>query len=475
MVRDQELIPVDAILRDGVGNIDNSFITGEPIPIHKQVGELVKAGGRQRGPAIELEVVKPFSESHLKQLWEEHSGSGKHGRPAMPRLIDTVARRFTFAVLLIALGAGLYWWGRDPGQVWQVVTAVLIVACPCALALSMPFAYGHTMRALGRKGIFLRDTEVVERMALVDTVVFDKTGTLTAREAYEIQFVGDPLSARESTYVRTLARNSTHPLSAAIYAGTKSTIGAVSDVSETTGAGIAGTVDGIPVRIGSRTFTGAEAFERSVGTAEVHVNIGGVHRGRFALRKRTRDGMRSTIAHTRELAGTWLLTGDPTVDPEVADMFSGDAAVSGCSPVEKAAFVVARQAEGARVMMVGDGLNDAGALQQSDVGVTVSESSAALTPASDAIIDAKSIVRLPGALLLARRARRIVFASLGISLLYNVVGVSVAISGHLTPLVAAILMPLSSVTVVGFVSLSVHLVARSVFNIFDADKSHVTP
>ena len=120
-------------------------------------------------------------------------------------------------------------------------------------------------------------------------------------------------------------------------------------------------------------------------------------------------------------------------------------------------------------------MNDAGALQQCDVGVTVSESSAALTPASDAIIDARSIVRLPGALLLARRARRIVFASLGISLLYNVVGVSVAISGHLTPLVAAILMPLSSVTVVGFVSLSVHLVSRSIFNIFVADESHVTP
>ncbi|MBK7946894.1 MAG: HAD-IC family P-type ATPase [Flavobacteriales bacterium] len=217
VVRDQEIVPVDAILRNGTAYIDNSFITGEPLPLRKNVGETIRAGGRQRGAAIELEVVRSFGESRLKQLWAEQSGG--HERPAMPRLIDGVARRFTVAVLLISLAAGLYWWGADSAQVWPVVTAVLIVACPCALALSMPFAYGHTIRLMGKRGLFLRDSEVVERMAHVDTVILDKTGTLTAREAHEVEWNGPALSQEEAMMVRALARNSTHPLSAVLATG----------------------------------------------------------------------------------------------------------------------------------------------------------------------------------------------------------------------------------------------------------------
>jgi Cu+-exporting ATPase len=155
-----------------------------------------------------------------------------------------------------------------------------------------------------------------------------------------------------------------------------------------------------------------------------------------------------------------LLTGDGRVDPEIAEVFAGAMVRTSCSPSAKAAWVKSEQELGRRVLMVGDGLNDAGALAQSDVGITITETSAALTPASDAIMDARSIDRLPHFLLQARRARRIVIASLFISFCYNVTGVSFAVTGHLTPLIAAILMPLSSVTVVGFVTLAVTLAGR---------------
>jgi Cu+-exporting ATPase len=458
VVRDQELVPVDAVLRSGIGNIDNSFITGEPLPVKRSVGDPVKAGGRQRGAAIELEVLRPFQDSHLKRLWEEHTGD--HERPLMPRTIDAVARRFTVAVLLIATGAGLYWWGHDAAQVWPVVTAVLIVACPCALALAMPFAYGHTIRLLGGRGLYLRDAEVVERMAFVDAVVFDKTGTLTAREAYAMHFMGVPLTLHEGSLVRSVARNSTHPLSAVLYNGLKAPLMDAVLVEETPGAGIQGLVDGRRVRIGSAAFTAGPNAERVQGQAHVNVSIDGVHRGRFEVRKRARSGMAESVAGISAQARTYLLTGDATVDADVAVAFQADHMVTGQTPPEKARFVRGLQAEGRRVMMVGDGLNDAGALQQCDVGVTVSESSAALTPASDAILDANALGDLPRMMHLTRRARRIVFASLGISLMYNVTGVSFAVSGHLTPLVAAILMPLSSVTVVGFISLAIWLAAR---------------
>lgn len=458
VVRDQELVPVDALLRKGIGNIDNSFITGEPLPVKRAVGDTIRAGGRQRGAAIELEVLRPFTDSHLKRLWEEHTSD--HDRPLMPRTIDAVARRFTVAVLLISTGAGLYWWGHDVTMVWPVVTAVLIVACPCALALAMPFAYGHTIRLLGRRGFFLRDAEVVERMAFIDAVVFDKTGTLTAREAYDLSFQATPLTAQERVLVRSLARNSTHPLSAVLYNGLKAPLKDVVQVEEVAGQGIGGVVDGIPVRLGSAPFTGGAAMAREPGQAQVHVSIGGVHRGHFDVRKRARSGMAECVKGIGSHARTYLLTGDATVDAEVAGVFEASHMRKGCSPPEKARFVRELQAEGRRVMMVGDGLNDAGALQQSDIGVTVSESSAALSPASDAILDARGLTELPAMMQMARRARRIVFASLAISLLYNVTGVSFAVSGHLTPLVAAILMPLSSVTVVGFVSIAIWFAAR---------------
>jgi Cu+-exporting ATPase len=482
VVRDQELIPVDGVLLAGTGNIDNSFITGEPLPVRRNVGDTIRAGGRQRGAAIELEVLRPFQQSHLKQLWEEHSGGSAAQRPAMPKLIDNVAQRFTIAVILISVAAGLYWAGRDMDMVWPVVTAVLIVACPCALALSMPFAYGHTMRVLGKAGLFLRDSEVVERLSRIDYVVYDKTGTLTAREAYELRFVGTPLTADEERRVHALARNSTHPLSAVLADRLRPREGSgaapvasnhgvdmqganalsVIEVHETPGMGIEGTVQGLGLRIGSAAFTGAAEQPREAGEAHVHIAIAGVHRGHFVMRKRARSGMADSVERMRRFAGVGLLTGDATVDPEVQRAFAPNEVRTACTPPDKAAHVRDLQQQGRRVLMVGDGLNDAGALQQSDVGISVSETSAALTPASDAILDARHLQRLPAAVHLTRRAHRIVIASLLISLSYNITGVSFAVAGKLTPLIAAILMPLSSVTVVGFVTIAVTLAARRV-------------
>ena len=467
VVRDQELIPVDGVLLAGTGNIDNSFITGEPLPVRRNVGDTIRAGGRQRGAAIELEVLRPFQQSHLKQLWEEHSGASAAQRPVMPKLIDSVAQRFTIAVILISVAAGLYWAGRDMDMVWPVVTAVLIVACPCALALSMPFAYGHTMRVLGRAGLFLRDSEVVERMSRIDHVVYDKTGTLTAREAYELRFEGVPLTPDEERRVQALARNSTHPLSAVLAerlrpCAVEMDPCPVIEVHETPGMGIEGTVQGLGLRIGSAAFTGTAEQAREAGEAHVYIAIAGIHRGHFVMRKRARSGMADSVERMRRFAGVGLLTGDATVDPEVQRAFALDEVRTACTPPDKAGHVRDLQQQGRRVLMVGDGLNDAGALQQSDVGISVSETSAALTPASDAILDARHLQRLPAAVHLTRRAHRIVIASLLISLSYNITGVSFAVAGKLTPLIAAILMPLSSVTVVGFVTIAVTVAAGRV-------------
>jgi Cu+-exporting ATPase len=458
VVRDQEIVPVDAVLLSGTAHIDNSFITGEPLPVRKVQGETVRAGGRQRGAAIELEVLRTFADSRLKRLWAEQDGG--HERPVMPRMIDGVARRFTIAVLLISLGAALYWWGKDAAQVWPVVTAVLIVACPCALALSMPFAYGHTIRLLGKQGLFLRDAEVVERMAHVDTVIFDKTGTLTAREAHDVEWTGARLSEEDLADVRSLARNSTHPLSAVLAEHIKQPFSEATDVQETAGQGIRGVVHARSVRIGSAAFCGADEAPRTEGEAHVYVTISGVARGHFRIRKHARTGIGGAVQELRRKLRVGLLTGDARLDHALEAVFVGTDVRTRCSPLDKSNAIKSEQAAGHRVMMVGDGLNDAAALGQSDVGITVTETSAALTPASDAIMDAAAVARLPHFLRMARRARRIVIGSLCISLCYNITGVSFAVSGQLTPLIAAVLMPLSSVSVVGFVTAAVTIASR---------------
>ncbi|MCB0795295.1 MAG: heavy metal translocating P-type ATPase metal-binding domain-containing protein [Flavobacteriales bacterium] len=454
IVRDQELVPVDGLLIDGPASIDNSFITGEPLPVIKVPGDQIAAGGRQRGGSITVQVVRTFKESQLKRLWEEH-GSNESDRPVMGRLVDKVARRFIFFVLAVAGASGLFWAGRDPAMVLPVITAVLIVACPCALALSMPFTYGHVTRLLGKRGLFLREAEVVERMADVDTLVLDKTGTLTEREAHVLRFTGPPLSASEQSRIRSLVAQSAHPLSQAIYQGSNATLCTVSDFKEHAGSGLEGVVDGCRVRMGSHAFVDVD--ERHEG--QVQVLMDGIHRGAFLIAKRPRPGMQAVLRALGRRYPLHLLTGDVSVDQEVAECFDRERTHVRCTPAMKASTVERMGSEGKRVMMVGDGLNDAGALHRSHVGVTLCESTVALTPASDAILDAGRSDLLPGALLLARKARSIVFTSLVLSLLYNVIGLSYAVTGALTPLIAAILMPLSSVTVVGFVTMAVRYAA----------------
>ncbi|RIV17737.1 HAD family hydrolase, partial [Fibrisoma montanum] len=450
-IRHGELIPADGILYTGTGSIDYSFVTGESTPEHKEPGTLLYAGGKQVGEAIELEVVRDVSQSYLTQLWN-NDVFRKEAPSRMQTFADAVGKYFTRTVLILAVLVGAYWYVVDPEKALNASTAVLIVACPCVLSLSYPFALGTGMRLLGKLRFYLKNADVIEQMAACDTLVFDKTGTLTATARTEpTESFSFGLDSFERSLIASVAQQSAHPLSRRLVAYlAEAAPRPVSRFVETPGQGIDAYVSGIRVRLGARSFVdpaGSLSDQTSAGAA-VYISIDGIPMGSFHFPNQYRPGVASLLNELRQTYELYLLSGDTdTARAELTEWFAtDDHLVFQCRPPEKLAFIQQLQAKGRRVVMIGDGLNDAGALKQADVGIAVSEDTVQFTPSSDAILDASSLTRLPGFLRYSRFAMRLIRFSFCISLLYNGVGLWFAVAGNLSPVVAAILMPLSSAT-----------------------------
>jgi len=457
VVRNGELIPSDSRLISGPAMIDYSFVTGESEPVEKMAGDHIYAGGRQIGGAIEIETVKEVSQSYLTSLWNQES-SGKDAKTSLDTLTNRYSRRFTKIVLVVAVSAGLFWWWTDSTRALAAFVSVLIVACPCALALAAPFTLGTAQRLLARRKVFLKNSSVIEKLARVDTVVFDKTGTLTACGAGSIAFYGRAFSQEEEACIFSLAQQSTHPHAARIAKSIQAEHAAqlVRSFTETAGCGIEGLVDGRDILMGSATWLKSRGVIVPSPTTAiasiVHVAINGNYRGFYTLSSALRPQAAEVI---RQLSANYelaLLSGDNNKEREkFAELFGKtDHLHFNQSPLNKLNFIRQLQSPGRTVLMAGDGLNDAGALKQSDVGVAVVESIGAFSPASDVIMSADMVPQLHEVLSFAKASVRVVRLSLFISGLYNIVGITIAARGLLSPVVCAILMPLSSVTVVVF-------------------------
>ena len=460
LVRNNELVPADCILISDAASIDNSFVTGESDPISVNKGGYIYAGGRQMGSGIELEVQKEVSQSYLTQLWNNDAFK-KENRHEI--LINQVSKYFTLVVLLLALVTSVYWYFADPTKILNSFTAVLIVACPCALALSTPFAVGNSMRILGKSGIFLKNGHVVEVLANINKIVFDKTGTISHQsDAKEITFDGK-LTQEEAKWVSSLASNSIHPLSRMIRKkiGSNGTqLSETLDFHEEKGKGISGSVSGNRVQIGSAAFTGTEDSSTHE-TSKVMVLINGIFKGTFHIQSSFRIGLEELLATLAINYPMMVLSGDNASDKNyLKEIFPINTKLYfNQTAYDKLEEVKIKQKEGNVVMMVGDGLNDSGALAQSDVGVAITDNTNNFTPASDIIFSGNQISKLPGMLSFAKGTKRIIIISFILSFLYNIVGLSYAVSGLLTPIFAAILMPFSSISVVVFVTLATRIAA----------------
>lgn len=484
-IRNQELIPADSVLINGKGWIDYSFVTGESEPVEKKSGDMIYAGGRQAGSAIELEVIKEVSQSYLTQLWNNDAFS-KHGEGRISGIVNVVSKYFTLVVLLIATLSALYWFPHSINMALNAFTAVLIIACPCALALSVPFTLGNSLRIFGRNQFYLKNSAVIESIAKITTILFDKTGTLTKSRKSQVNFISlngkAALSAEENRLIKSLVHHSTHPLSRRIELALNGEVSsAVENFREIPGEGIEGIVEQNQLKIGSASFAGSAGASPEDATATtVYISLNGRVKGYFQLDNYYRPGLNEVLQNSARMYRLALISGDNESEKEnLQPFFSGETQLRfNQSPRDKLEYVKELQSNRQRVLMVGDGLNDAGALKQSDVGIAVTEDLNAFSPACDAILDARQFPRLFQFIQFAKMNIRIILASFAISFLYNIIGFGFAVQGTLSPLISAILMPLSSISVILFATAATYLTAHKAglhevvktgFNLFSRD------
>jgi len=464
IVRNQELIPADSILLKGDANIDYSFVSGESTPVSKKIKDLIFAGGRQLGSSIELIVEKDVSQSYLTELWNQDIHS-EHTQSRLKILIDKVSQYFTIIIISISLAAGIHWLIADPDIAMNAFTSVLIVACPCALALTIPFAFGNTMRIFGRNGFYLKKTEVVEFLSKTDTIVFDKTGTITQNDIFLVDTSNLNSDKDEMLMIRSLVRHSTHPMSVAIYKTLQhdnKDLYEVREFNEVPALGIKGTINGKSIRIGSEKFVTGSVNEDNTYSTKVYFSVNETQKGYFLIRNSYREGLDEVISVLQTDNDLHLLSGDN--NSELANLLPlfGDRSKLKFrqSPSDKLEYVERLKDNNRHVMMIGDGLNDAGALAKSDIGITIADDIYHFSPACDAILEAKKFSWLAKFIHYTKKSMTIVKVSFVISFLYNIVGIYFAVNGYLTPIIAAILMPLSSVSVVAFVTIATSIAAR---------------
>ncbi|TDO72776.1 Cu+-exporting ATPase [Flavobacterium chryseum] len=456
LIRNQELIPVDGILISEKAEIDYSFVTGEAIPITKKSGDKVFAGGKQIGKVIEMEVLHSVSQSYLTQLWSNEIFQ-KNVQQKHKTITDTISRYFTPILLLIAFVGFGYWIFIDANTAFNVFTAVLIVACPCALALTAPFTFGNILRILGKQKLYLKNALVIEQLAKVDTIVFDKTGTITTHKKANITYDGNIISEEDNILIKNVLRGSNHPLSRMLYDFLPQTTKIkIEDFQEITGKGIQAFVENKQIVIGSASFIEAPISDSSdIETTSLHIKIDGIYYGKFNFKNQYREGLEELFLKLSKTYQIKILSGDN--DGERANLEAllpkNTQLIFNQKPEQKLDFIKALQQNGQNVMMVGDGLNDAGALAQSNVGISISENVNVFSPACDAILAASEFSKLDYFLKVSHKSITIIKMSFGLSLLYNIVGLSFAITGNLLPLVAAIIMPLSTITIVSFVTI----------------------
>jgi Cu2+-exporting ATPase len=446
-----ERVPVDAEVMEGTSDVDTSITTGESTPIRVAPGAAISAGALNLTGALQLRATAGAADSFLAEiirLMEVAEG----GRARYRRIADRVSQLYAPVVHLAAAGTLVAWMlvGDDWHRAISIAIAVLIITCPCALGLAVPIVQVVAGRRLFENGIMAKDGSAMERLAEADTVVFDKTGTLTSgRPALANRSEIDPATLELAAAIGARSR---HPLSQALapFAATSAERHAFYSVEEVPGSGLEAKTETTTYRLGRAGW----ALGDRLGGAEERGTVlaaDGRLLARFAFEDRLREGAIQAVAELRRRGfRILLLSGDQAhaVDP-IADQLGIVERAAQVSPNEKLARIDALSKEGRKVLMVGDGLNDAPALSGAHVSIAPASAADVGRNAADFVFlhaDLRSVV---AAVDIATRSGRLIRQNIGLAIAYNAIAVPFAVLGHVTPLIAALAMSLSSIIVVG--------------------------
>ena len=440
-----EPVPADALLLDDNASFAEALLTGEARPVPKQPGDAVFAGSLCGAQAARLRLTAVGTQTRLSQLAALIEQAQAH-RPPLAQAADRIARWFVLALAVATVAVYIAWRLHDPSRAFEVALALLVVCCPCALSLAVPAALAASNGALARLGVLPVRADALARLARIDTVVFDKTGTLSLPggqlHVETFQGLDDADALRIAA---ALERDSAHPLADAFVAAMTARDAFATGVIEHPGAGIEGLVAGRRWRIGRAGFAAAT----QVDDGAVWLGDGQVACARFTVEESARTDAVPTLDALRTLGiASELASGDGDV---AVRRFAGavgiDTVRSRLSPEQKLAHVRDLQAQGRVVAMVGDGINDGPVLAGADVSFALGDGNALAARAADLVLASPMLLRIPQAIVLARRTRAVIRQNLMWALLYNLLALPAAALGMVSPWQAALGMALSSLLV----------------------------
>ncbi|MEQ9239253.1 heavy metal translocating P-type ATPase [Roseovarius indicus] len=447
LVRPGGRMPVDGEIVEGTSEIDRSLLTGETVPVFAGVGQAVSAGEVNLTGPLTVRATAVGADTSLHQM-ADLVAIAESGRSRYTSLADKAAKLYAPGVHILSALAfvGWYLYTFDVRTALNIAAAVLIITCPCALGLAVPAVTTAASGRLFRKGMLIKHETALERLAEVDAVVFDKTGTLTEGTP-ELTNLGD-LKRADVELALALAQGSSHPLSQAITKAARAAGFAparVSDVTEVPGYGTKGTIGGQEVRLGRASWTGAEGMSVTAS----FLQRGGAAPVAFVFADRLRAGAEEAVAELKAAGKqVYLMSGDTTAAVEaLAQRLGIERWMAEALPADKAARVRAMTDEGRKVLMVGDGLNDTAALTAAHVSISPASALDAARVASDIVLLGSDLAPIPAACGTAKSATRRIKENFRIATVYNIIAVPLAVAGLCSPLIAALAMSASSITV----------------------------
>jgi Cu2+-exporting ATPase len=450
LVRPGERVSVDGAVIKGRSQIDQSLVTGETLPVAAGKGTRVYAGTLNVSGTLRV-LVGAAEHGTLLDEVTRMLDRALEARTHYVRLADRAARLYSPLVHAVALATMLGWVALEASWHDAIVTAiaVLIITCPCALGLAIPAVQVVASGALFRSGMLLNSGEAIERLAGVDTILFDKTGTLTLPQPEVVNGSEIPQSAL--ALAGQLALASRHPLAAALAraGNAKEPLNAV----EEPGQGVRGKVSGVELRLGRPSFCGADREAERIMQADPEASVIAFRHGAnvhvFAVRQRLRRDAKAVVAELKRKGfAIEILSGDrASAVAHASHMLGIDRWHAAMTPTDKIARIAALRRAGRRVLMVGDGLNDAPSLAAADASLSVATAAHVTQTAADAVFLGDRLAPVAAAVAIAQRARRLMRQNLALAVAYNAIAVPIAILGLASPLIAALAMSGSSLLV----------------------------